>query len=70
MRELLNLLANIKLTLVSSNDVQLLIRDSHGGVTIYVKELILVLFVRLFDLRLFDFVCFLFLLVPGKGCGL
>ena len=33
-------------------------------------ELILVLFVRLFDLRLFCFVCFLFLLVSGKGCGL
>ena len=31
------------------------------------KELILVLFVRLFDLRLFGFVCFLFLLVSGKG---
>ena len=26
-------------------------------------------FVRLFDLRLFGFVCFLFLLVSGKGCG-
>ena len=34
------------------------------------RELILVLFVRLFDLRLFDFVCFLFLLVSEKGCGL
>ena len=34
------------------------------------RELILVLFVRLFDLRMFSFVCFLFLLVPGKGCGL
>ena len=33
-------------------------------------ELILVLFVRLFDLRLFGFVCFLFLLVSGKGCDL
>ena len=30
----------------------------------------LVLFVRLFDLRLFGFVFFLFLLVSGKGCGL
>ena len=30
----------------------------------------LVLFVRLFDLRLFGFVCFLFLLVSWKGCGL
>ena len=28
------------------------------------------LFVRLFDLRLFDFVCFLFLFVSGRGCGL
>ena len=28
------------------------------------------LFLRLFDLRLFGFVCFLFLLVSGKGCGL
>ena len=26
--------------------------------------------VRLFDLCLFDCVCFLFLLVSGKGCGL
>ena len=34
------------------------------------KELILVLFVRFFDLRLFGFVCFLFLLVSGKGCSL
>ena len=34
------------------------------------RELILVLFVRLFDLRLFGFVCFLFLLVSGKGWGL
>ena len=34
------------------------------------RDLILVLFVRLFDLRLFGFVCFLFLLVSGKGCGL
>ena len=33
------------------------------------RELILVLFVRLFDLRLFGFVCSLFLLVSGKGCG-
>ena len=32
--------------------------------------LFLVLFVRMFDLRLFGFVCFLFLLVSGKGCGL
>ena len=34
------------------------------------RELILVLFVRLFNLRLFGFVCCLFLLVSGKGCGL
>ena len=34
------------------------------------RELILVLFVHLFDLRLSGFVCFLFLLVSGKGCGL
>ena len=34
------------------------------------RELILVLFVHLFDLCLFGFVCFLFLLVSGKGCGL
>ena len=27
-------------------------------------------FVHLFDLRLFGSVCFLFLLVSGKGCGL
>ena len=34
------------------------------------RELILVLFVRLFDLCLFGFVGFLFLLVFGKSCGL
>ena len=34
------------------------------------RELILVLFVRLFGLSLFRFVDFLFLLVSGKGCGL
>ena len=34
------------------------------------RELFLGLFVCLFDLRLFGFVCFLFLLVSGKGCGL
>ena len=34
------------------------------------RELILVFFVRLFDLCLFVFVGFLFLLVSGKGCGL
>ena len=34
------------------------------------RELILVLYVRLFELRLFGFVSFLFLLVFGKGCGL
>ena len=34
------------------------------------RELLLVLFVRLFDLCLFGFVGFLFLLVSGKGCGL
>ena len=34
------------------------------------KELVMVLFVRLCDLQLFDFVCFHFLLVFGKGCGL
>ena len=34
------------------------------------RELILALFVRLFDLCLFGFVGFLFLLVSGKGCGL
>ena len=34
------------------------------------RKLILVLFIRLFDLCLFGFVGFLFLLVSGKGCGL
>ena len=34
------------------------------------RELVLVLFVRLFDLRLFGFVCLLFLLLSGKGCDL
>ena len=32
------------------------------------RELVLVVFLRLFDLRLFGFVL-LFLLVSGKGCG-
>ena len=32
-------------------------------------ELVLVLFVHLFDFRLFGFICFLFLLTSGKGCG-
>ena len=43
------------------------------AITSLVEEranLILVLFVRLFDLCLFGFVGFLFLLVSGKGCGL
>ena len=34
------------------------------------RELILVLFIRLFDLCLFGCVGFLFLLGSGKGCGL
>ena len=34
------------------------------------RELILVLFVRLFGLCLFRFVGFLFLMGSGKGCGL
>ena len=34
------------------------------------RELILVLFVRLFNLRLFGFVCFLFLFVSRKCCSL
>ena len=34
------------------------------------RELILVLFVHLFDLCLFGFIGFLFLLVSGKGCAL
>ena len=34
------------------------------------RELIVVLFVCLIDLCLFGFVGFLFLLMPGKGCGL
>ena len=34
------------------------------------RELVVVLFVRLFDLRLFGFVCFLLLLVSRRGCGL
>ena len=34
------------------------------------RELILVLFVRLFDLCMFGFVGFLFLLGSGRGCGL
>ena len=46
--------------------VLLALRLPHLGKS----ELILVLFVRLFDLCLFGFVGFLFLLVSGKGCGL
>ena len=34
------------------------------------RELIVVLFVCLIDLCLFGFVCFLFLLMSGKGCRL
>ena len=34
------------------------------------RELILEFFVILFDLCLFEFVCLLFLLASGKGCGL
>ena len=34
------------------------------------RELILVLFIHLFDLCLFGFVVFLVLLVSGKGCSL
>ena len=34
------------------------------------RGLIFVLFIRLFDLCLFGFAGFLFLLVPRKGCGL
>ena len=34
------------------------------------RELVFVLLVRLFDLRLLGFVCFFFLLVSGMGCGL
>ena len=52
--------------LFSSFSVFLALRLPHLGK----RELILVLFVRLFDLCLFRFVGFLFLLVSGKGCGL
>ena len=45
--------------------VLLALRLPHLGKT----DLILVLFVRLFDLCLFGFVSFLFLLVSGKGYG-
>ena len=34
------------------------------------RELVLVLFIRLFDLHLFGFACFFFPLVSGIGCGL
>ena len=33
------------------------------------SELILVLFVRLFDLRLFSCACFFFILMSKEGCG-
>ena len=46
--------------------VLLALRLPHFGK----RELILVLFVRLFDLCLFGFVGFLFLLVSRKGCDL
>ena len=46
--------------------VLLVLRLPHFGK----RELILVLFVRLFDLCLFGFVGFLFLLGSGKGCSL
>ena len=46
--------------------VLLVLRLPHLGK----RELILVLFVRLFGLCLFRFVGFLFLLGSGKGCGL
>ena len=46
--------------------VLLVLRFPHLGK----RELILVLFVRLFGLCLFRFVGFLFLLGSGKGCGL
>ena len=46
--------------------VFLVLRLPHLGK----RELILVLFVRLFDLCLFGFVGFLFLLGSGKGCVL
>ena len=45
---------------------------SHFSIVITLgkRELIIVLFVRLFDLCLFGFVGNIFLLVSGKGCGL
>ena len=46
--------------------VLLVLRLPHLGK----RELILVLFVRLFGLCLFRFVDFLFLFRSGKGCGL
>ena len=46
--------------------VLLVLRLPHLGK----RELIIVLFVRLFGLCLFRFVGFLFLLGSGKGCGL
>ena len=46
--------------------VLLVLRLPHLGK----RELIVVLFVRLFDLCLFRFVGFLFLLGSGKDCGL
>ena len=40
------------------------------AITSLVEERATLCAFRLFDLRLFGFVCFLFLLVSGKGCGL
>ena len=48
--------------------VLVLFNPLSTGITSLGEELILVPFVRLFDLRLFGFVCFLFLLMSGKGC--
>ena len=43
---------------------------SGGVLFLCFSDLLFALFVRLFDLRVFGFVCFLFLLVCGKGFGL
>ena len=45
-------------------------RPLRKTLTSWLRELILVFLVHLFDLCLFGFVGFLFLLVSGKGCGL
>ena len=62
----LPLLGKRELVLVLCFSVLLALRLPRLGK----RELVLVFFVHLFDLRLFGFVCFLFILMSGKIYGL